>query len=565
MAMEAKVLEVVLQDLRPTRECTYTNFLKCQPMNFKGTEGVWKSHVKTVGQDTTHGVPWNTLMKMMTAKYCPRNKIKKLEMDIWELKVKGTDLASYTQSFQELALFCGRIFPDESDKIEKYFGGLPDMIHGSVMASKLKTMHDVIEFATVLIDKKIRTFDERQSENKRKQDDNQQQQNKRQNTSRAYTAKPSEKGSIVDLCQTFPSETNIIMVHVHQSATSATRWNGNAPAKVYVVGNAGTNPDSNFITGMFLLNNLYAYILFDTGADRSFMSTAFCSQIDITPTTLDYYYDVQLADGKITGINTIIRGYTLNFLNHSFNIDLMPVELGSFDVIIGMNWLTKYHAVIVCAEKIVRIVRPTPGAFRQRLHRAKFLTLGSSGLEHEEHLKAILELLKKEELYAKFSKYHKGLQHILDQKELNMRQCQWLELLNDYDCEIRYHPRKANVVADSLSRKERNKPLRVRALVMNFGLNPLKQILEAQIEAHKRSWLPCYGDLRAVIMHESHKSKYSIHLGSNKMYQDMRKLYWWPNMKANTATYVHKCLTCAKVTAEHQSPLGLLVQLEIPQ
>nr|GEU45836.1 putative reverse transcriptase domain-containing protein [Tanacetum cinerariifolium] len=247
--------------------------------------------------------------------------------------------------------------------------------------------------------------------------------------------------------------------------------------------------------------------------------------------------------------------------------------------------------------------------------------------EHEEHLKAILVLLKKEKLYAKFSKCefwiskrekvisyasrqlkiqeknytthdfklgsvvfalkiwrhylyrtkcivftdHKSLQHILDQKELNMRQCHWLKLLSDFDCDIRYHPRKANVVADALSRKERVEPLRVRALVMTIGLDLPKQILEAQIEALKpknlekedvggmirkdipkekleprangtlclngRSWLPCYGDLRSVIMHESHKSKYSIHPGSNKMYQDMKKLYWWPNMKANIATY----------------------------
>ncbi|GJY00155.1 putative reverse transcriptase domain-containing protein [Tanacetum coccineum] len=181
---------------------------------------------------------------------------------------------------------------------------------------------------------------------------------------------------------------------------------------------------------------------------------------------------------------------------------------------------------------------------------------------------------------------HKSLQHILDQKELNMRQRRWLELLSDYDCEIRYHPGKANVVADALSRKERNKPLRVRALVMTIGLNLPKQILEAQIEAQKpeniknedvggmirkdipkeklepradgtlclngRSWLPCYGDLRTVIMHESHKSKYSIHPGSDKMYQDMKKLYWWPNMKADIATYVSKCLTCAKLPKSSQ-------------
>ncbi|GKA73869.1 putative reverse transcriptase domain-containing protein [Tanacetum coccineum] len=131
--------------------------------------------------------------------------------------------------------------------------------------------------------------------------------------------------------------------------------NGNAPAKVYMVGNAGTNPDSNVVTGMFLLNDRYASILFDTGANRSFVSTTFSSLIDITPTTLDLYYDVELANGKIIRINTIIQGCTLNFLNHPFNINLTPVELGSFDVIIGMDWLSKYHTAIGCAEKIVRI------------------------------------------------------------------------------------------------------------------------------------------------------------------------------------------------------------------
>ncbi|GJY58307.1 putative nucleotidyltransferase, ribonuclease H [Tanacetum coccineum] len=189
--------------------------------------------------------------------------------------------------------------------------------------------------------------------------------------------------------------------------------------------------------------------------------------------------------------------------------------------------------------------------------------------------------------------------HILDQKDLNMRQRRWLELLSDYDCDIRYHPGKANVVADALSRKERDVPLRVRALVMTISLDIPKQILAAQIEALKpenlekedvggmirtdipkerlepradgtlclngRSWLPCFGDLRSVIMHESHKSKYSIHPGSEKMYQDVKKLYWWPNMKADIATYVSKCLTCARVKAEHQRPSGLLVQPEIPE
>nr|GFB38374.1 putative reverse transcriptase domain-containing protein [Tanacetum cinerariifolium] len=135
---------------------------------------------------------------------------------------------------------------------------------------------------------------------------------------------------------------------------------------------------------------------------------------------------------------------------------------------------------------------------------------------------------------------------------------------------------KANVVADALSKKEREPPLRVRALLMTIGLDLPRQVLNAQTKAGKpknikkedvggMSWLPCYGDLQTVIMHESHKSKYSIHPGSDKMYQDIKKLYWWPNIKADIATYVSKCLTCAKVEAKHQRPSGLLVQPRIPE
>nr|GFC44588.1 reverse transcriptase domain-containing protein [Tanacetum cinerariifolium] len=101
-------------------------------------------------------------------KYCPQNEIRKLEMKLWDLKVKGTDLASYTQRYQELALLCGRMFSEESDKIEKYVGGLPDMIHRSVVASKPKTMQEAIEIATELMDKKIRTFTEHETASKRK-------------------------------------------------------------------------------------------------------------------------------------------------------------------------------------------------------------------------------------------------------------------------------------------------------------------------------------------------------------------------------------------------------------
>ncbi|GKA06929.1 putative reverse transcriptase domain-containing protein [Tanacetum coccineum] len=172
-----------------------------------------------------------------------------------------------------------------------------------------------------------------------------------------------------------------------------------------------------------------------------------------------------------------------------------------------------------------------------------------------------------------------------------MRQRRWIELLSDYDCVIRYPPGKVNVVADALSRKDKE-PIRVRALLVTVHNNLPEQIWNAQVEACKeenigaegfcgkgepfkvrsygtkclkgRVWLPLFGGLRGLIMLESHKSKYSIHPGSDKMYHDLRKLYWWLNMKADIATYVSKCLTCAKVKAEHQKPSGLLQQPEIP-
>nr|GFB54348.1 hypothetical protein [Tanacetum cinerariifolium] len=154
------------------RECTYPDFLKCQPLNFKGTEGVvglrnaltwWNSHVKTNTPKAAYAMPCRTLKKMMTDKYCPRDEIKKLE----------------------------------NKQIERYVDGLPDTIHGSVMATKPKTMQDAIELTTKLMNKKINIWAERQADNKRKSNDttrnNHQQPNKRQNTRRAYAAGNGDK------------------------------------------------------------------------------------------------------------------------------------------------------------------------------------------------------------------------------------------------------------------------------------------------------------------------------------------------------------------------------------
>ncbi|GJZ33801.1 putative reverse transcriptase domain-containing protein [Tanacetum coccineum] len=834
----------------------------------------WNSHVRIVGQDVAYAMTWTDLRKKMTDKYCPRNEMKKLEVELWNLKVKGTDVTGYNQRFQELALLCVRMFPEESDK-------------------------EATEMASELMDKKINTIAERQAENKRKFDDtsknnqNHPQHNKRQNTGRAYTAGSGDKkqyGGSKPLC---PKSSTC--VNSGSTKENGQVRNANAPAKVYAVGHAGTNPDSNVVTGTFLLNNRYASILFDTGADRSFVSTTFSSQIDITPSTLDHYYDgnetlIVHGDGSNRGNETrlniisctktqkyLLKGCPI-FLAHvtmkkaedkseekrledvpivrdfpdvfpedlsglpptrqvEFQIDLVPgaapvarapyrlapsemkelseqlQELsdkgfirpssspwgapvlfvkkkdGSFRMCIDYQELNKltvknryplprtddlfdqlqglsvyskidlrsgYHQLRVREEDIPKTAFRTryghyefqvmpfgltnaPAVFMDLMNRVckpyldkliivfidDILIYSKNKQDHEEHLKLILELLKKEELYAKFSKCdfwipkvqflgyvidskgihvdpakiesikdwaspksptkirqflglagyyrrfiegfskiakpmtkltqkkvkfvwgdkqeaafqllkqklcsapilalpegsedfiaycdaskkglgtmlmqrekviayasrqpkiheknytthdlelravvfalkiwrhylygtkctvftdHKSLQHILNQKELNMRQRRWLELLSDYDCEIRYHPGKANVVVDALSWKKELKLGSQRTsrenedvggmLVENskdpekFRTEKLEPRADGTLCFNGRSWLPCYGDLRT------------------------------PNMKADIATYVSKCLTCAKVKVEHQRPSGLLVQPNIPQ
>ncbi|GJX47963.1 putative reverse transcriptase domain-containing protein [Tanacetum coccineum] len=368
------------------RECTFQDFLKCKPQNFSGTEGVvgltrwfekmetvfnisncplkyqvkyatctlqdsaltwWNSHKRTIGVEAAYTMNWVELMKLMT------------EELIMEL--------------------CTRMVPDEEDRVERFIGGLPDNIQGNVIAANPTRLQDAIRIANQLMDKKQPPF-------------------KRQNTSgqnvaRAYTAGNNErKGYAGPLpycnkcrlhheglctlrcgnCKKAGHQTRdcraVIAPNTQRAPNRGNQTrnkNGNktgnqtggneTTARAYAIGGGGTNPDSNVVTGTFLLNNCYASMLFDSGADRSFVSTTFSALLDVTPTTLETSYAVELADGRISETNIVLRGCTLGLLGHPFDIDLMPVELGSFDVIIGMDWLAKYHALIVCDEKVVRI------------------------------------------------------------------------------------------------------------------------------------------------------------------------------------------------------------------
>ncbi|GJR79079.1 putative reverse transcriptase domain-containing protein [Tanacetum coccineum] len=299
---------------------------------------------------------------------------------------------------------------------------------------------------------------------------------------------------------------------------------------------------------------------------------------------------------------TVKNRYPLSRIDDLFD------QLQGSSVYSKINLRSGYHQLRACEEDILKT------AFRTRYGHYEF----QNKEEHEERLKLILEFLKKEELYAKFSKCefwilklsfqgaenfivycdasHKGLGAVLMQNEKVIAYAS--RQLKIHEKNYTTHDLELGAVVFAL-KIGGSTCHGTKCYVMTIGLDLPKQILNAQTEAQKlenlknedvggmirkdipkekleprvdgtlclngRSWLPCYGDLRTVIMHESHKSKYSTHPGFDKMYQDMKKLYWWPNMKADISTYVSKCLTCARVKAEHQSPSGLLVQPEIPQ
>ncbi|GJU82139.1 putative reverse transcriptase domain-containing protein [Tanacetum coccineum] len=282
-------------------------FVKFATCTLKGNALTWwNSHVRTVGHDVAYAMPWKTLKNMTDDKYCPRGEIKKLETEMWNLKVKDTNVLSYNQRFQDLAVICDMMFPDESDEVETYFGSLPDMIHESVKASKPKIMQEAIEFATELMDKKditlglagrtkhtdilkslaqcnyhhvgvtpkctnFKRIGHSASVTVKASMCCQQKQKSPRGKSKSFTC--FECGAQGHFRSNCPKLRNI-----NQGYRAG---NGNVVARAYVVGTVGTNPNSNVVTGMFLLNNCYASILFDTGADRSFVSTAFSSLIDI--------------------------------------------------------------------------------------------------------------------------------------------------------------------------------------------------------------------------------------------------------------------------------------------
>nr|GEU91282.1 reverse transcriptase domain-containing protein [Tanacetum cinerariifolium] len=299
----------------------------------------WNSQIRSLGPDA-YSMTWEVLKKKMTDKYCPQGEIKNLEIELWNLKVKENNVSTYTERFQELTLICTKFIADETEKTDKYVSEFPNNIYRSVKASKPKTSDETIELANDLMDQKLRTYVERQSNNKRKDDESfrnnhghQQQTPKRQNVARVYNIRTGERkpysgnlpkctkchfhhnGPCTQKChkcnkvgrfaRDYRSSGNANITNAQRNNEANPKGNGwvYAAGNAKKRGNASKDPDSNAVTGTFLLNNRYASILFDTGADRSFISTAFSSLIDIVPTPLENSYDVELADSKTVRIS----------------------------------------------------------------------------------------------------------------------------------------------------------------------------------------------------------------------------------------------------------------------
>nr|GEX96619.1 putative reverse transcriptase domain-containing protein [Tanacetum cinerariifolium] len=463
------------------RECTFAGFMKCNPTVFRRTEGVvelrrWFKKTESVfgisecaeGKKVKFAVAtlqghaltwWNSKIATMES--------QRMEHELLNLRVKEYNIVAYTQRFNELALMYPRMVEPKSVIVDAYIRGLSENIMGEVTSSRHANLNEA---------------------------NNQKQGNARAMTT-ALTEGKVSFGSLPVCERCFTRHVGPCTIKCHKCgkighksryckekiiATGAKAqpvWTcydcgeqghtrNRCPKKVrqektrevhsraYAINDV--EPQGlNVVTGTFLLNNRYAFVLFGLGSDRSFIYNRFSSMLDIDLVKINASYEVELADGRVVSTNTVLKGCTMNLVNHPFEIDLMPIELGTFDVIIGMDWLVKHDAVIVCGEKLFVYLTETRRyhqlhikeedipitAFRTRYGHFEFQVM-SFGLtnapavfmdltnqvckpyldkfvivfiddilvyskdeeEHGKHLKNILELLKKERLYAKFSK-----------------------------------------------------------------------------------------------------------------------------------------------------------------
>ncbi|GJT79322.1 putative reverse transcriptase domain-containing protein [Tanacetum coccineum] len=340
----------------PVKECSFVGFMKCGPTQFHGNEGQaltwWNTQVATLGLDVVNEKSWTDMRKMMMEELCPDEEVQRLENELRSLKLRDTNIAAYTQRFNELA-------PGHA------------------------VLNEAIRMAHTLMEQKIQDKAERVAENnKRKWESNNNQSgnnnnnrnnyrdnarhhqhnNRRKGNARSMTTAPADdcKGKAVATgANAQPILTCYECGEKGHTRNRCLKRNdpqgGNATGRAYAIREAEKGQGPNVVTGTFLINNRYASVLFYSGSDKSFVNTSLSHLIDIKPVRLNTSYEVELAGGRIVSTNTILRGCTLNLINHLFEIDLMPIELGTFDIVIRMDWLVEHDAVIICGKKEVHI------------------------------------------------------------------------------------------------------------------------------------------------------------------------------------------------------------------